>query len=338
MQLTRRTLLTSAAASVGLGACGARLDTFPFDGDTVPQGGPDDLRATFASVGCFHLQWRDLGLLTDPFFTHVSLARAGFGEVVPDPAASASWWDQLGDVRAVLVGHGHYDHCLDLPVVAPHLHPDAVVCAGATVAHTFAPLAVPRAFRVVNDQLASPTRPGRWIELADGRMRVLPIASGHPSNVRGIHVFRGALTEDRTTPPTRASHYQEGITVAWLVDLLDADGAVARRVYVQTSSTGPPAGLAPQATFDAHPVDLAVLAMDCATFRARGEPSILDHIRPRRVLFCHWGDFFRAKDQPPREGVKVDLPWLRDTLRAEPGGERFLFPGWGRHFAFQGAG
>lgn len=330
--LNRRQMLVGATALVG---CGAHLHDFPFDGSPLSlQGDDEDLRLRFYSVGCFHLQWSDQGVLTDPFFTHVPLGQAAFGRVEPDPAAVAPFVGDLGDVRAVVIGHAHYDHCLGLSLVADRLAPSALLCGSATAARTFAPFALSRQWVVVNDQLATAEQPGQWIAHVDGKMRILPILSGHPDNVPGVHLYRRKLKHDRKTTPHRAGHYQEGVTLAWLIDLLDDDGSVAHRVYVQTSSTGPPVGLAPQAIFDEHPVDVALLAMDCANFRARGKPSILDYIDPRHVVFCHWGDFFRPKDDVPREGVKVDLPWVQAVLRDEPGGGRYLFPGWGRRFRF----
>lgn len=326
---TRREVL----ATLGAAGCGARLGDFPFDGSLAALGTEDDaLEVVFHSVGCFLVRWRDVAVLTDPFFTHVPLAQAGFGRVIADPRAIDPVRPALGDVRAVLIGHAHYDHCLDLPTVVPELHPQALLYGSPTAAHTFAPLALTRPWAPVMASLATSEDAGAWMRSACGRLRVLPILSGHPDNIPGIHLFRRHLAADRARPPVRASHYQEGITLAWLVDWLDEAGAVAFRVYVQTSSLGPPLGLAPAARFAEQPVDVALLAMDCANLHARGEPSILDHITPRRVLFCHWGDFFRSKDQEPREGVKVDLPALRATLRNQPGGDRFLFPRWGGTF------
>jgi hypothetical protein len=67
---------------------GARLHDYPFDGSWSELSGPDDdLRLRFYSVGCFHLQWREQGVLTDPFFTHLPLGRVAFGRVEPEAAA-----------------------------------------------------------------------------------------------------------------------------------------------------------------------------------------------------------------------------------------------------------
>ena len=326
---TRRHLLTLLASST---ACSASLARFPFDGGPLrapAHGG--DLQLTFFSVACFIVSFRGTAILTDPFFTHVPFGQVGFGKTEPDPEANRLARPYLSDVRAVLIGHGHYDHCLDLVPVAAHLAPDARIVASQTVAHTFAPTDLARPIDVANPHLATPTHAGRWLPHPSGRLRVLPIASGHPDNIPGIHLWRRRLEAPRTEVPTRGAHYQEGLTLAFLVDWLDEGGAVAARVYIQNASTGPPDGLAPPEVLREHPVDAAILGMDTANLLARGKPTCLDHLDARKVLFCHWGDFFRPLDAPPREGAKVNLAKLRATLRARPDGDRFLFPGWHTH-------
>ena len=161
---------------------------------------------------------------------------------------------------------------------------------------------------------------------------MLPIVSGHPDNIPGIHLFRRSLSEDWQSPPTRAGHYQEGATLAFLVDWLEA-GRVACRVYVQSSSRGLPDGAFPQEILRERGVDVALLAMDCARAQANGRESIQDRLRPRRIFFCHYGDFFRRKDQPRREGVKVNMRRLHRLL---PGSDRteVLFPAWDSVFRF----
>lgn len=325
MPLTRRSVLAALPAA----ACSARLGHFPFDGSPLDGALPlDALHIRFFSVGCFLVQWQDLALLTDPFFTHVPFREVALGHTEPDPNAIADARPYLEAVRAVVVGHSHYDHCLGLRPTAPLLAPDARIFASQTAAHIYSPEALPRSMTAVNDVLATRTQPGTWQQAGGGRMRVLAILSGHPDNVPGIHVYHRQLRHDRSSPADRASHYQEGLTLAFLVDWLGPDGQVDFRVYVQTSSVGPPLGLAPQDVLDEHPVDVALLAMDCANFLARDQPNVLDYIDPRMVVFCHWGNFFRSKDQEPREIVKVNLPWLRETITARPDGERYRFPGW----------
>ena len=331
--LERRALLGSL---LGVFGCGASLATFPFDGVPIASrldaANDDTLDVIFFSVACFVVSWRGVRVLTDPFFTHVPLGQVGFGHTRPNPQASLVARPWLGDVRYVLVGHSHYDHCLDLLPTAPHLHPDARILGSRTLAHLYASDPPARPIDVVNSHLATPETAGHWMQHPSGLLRVLPIRSAHPDNIPGIHLWKRSLKRDRTRPLTRARHYQEGATLAFLVDWLNPTGDVTARMYVENSTTGPPAGCAPAHRFDERPIDLALLGMDTANLLARGKPTILDHIDPTHVMFCHWSDFFRDTSETPHEIVKVNLPALRETLTWRSDGERYLFPGFGsRH-------
>ena len=325
--MRRRDLLLGSAAL--LTGCGGRLRRFPF---STGAGSGDGLAITYFSVGCFLLEWRGLAVLTDPFFSHLSFVDVAIGAIASDPEQVDPYLHQLGAVQAVLVGHSHYDHVLDLPYIASSLQPGADVFGSQTLVHTLAPLALPLAFHPVNQLAATPEHSGQWQVSAGGRVRVLPIASGHPNNYAFIHLWTDRLTEDRATEPTRAADYQEGETFAFLVDFLD-DAEIVHRVYVETSSRGYPDGFFPPEILAERPVDVALLAMDCANIEARGHDSIIDFLQPPTVIFCHWERFFRRKDRSPREITKVNLPqlyrWFEDDARFE-----YRFPAWDSRHVF----
>lgn len=331
VSIARRRFLIGAAAA--LGGCGSSLKRFPFDHHRESAEGPG-LEIVYFGVACFVLRWRDTAVLIDPFFTIVPPLKVAFGRTVSDPSQVDPHLHQLAKVESVLVCHSHYDHVLDLPYVTPHLQPDPIVFGSRTLQHTLEPLQLPIQFSTVNPHAATSDHPGQWLSANRGKVRVLPIASGHPNNYAFIHVWTDRLTADRSEPPTRASHWQEGETFAFLVDFLDdTTGSVVHRVYVQTSSRGLPDGLVPEAVLAHKPVDVALLGMDCANYASRGEPSIIDVLQPRTTLFCHWDNFFRSKRKPPREIVKVNLPKLKRWFDDDDRGE-FLFPGWNSRFHF----
>lgn len=326
--LHRRALLGSLLGTLG---CGASLANFPFDGrpiETALEPPTDDvLEVVFFSVACFMVSWRGIRILTDPFFTVYPLESVIFERILPDANASAIATPYLPDVRGVLVGHSHYDHCLDLVPIASRLHPDARIFGSQTLAHLFAGEPLARPIDVANPHLATADSPGRWMMHPSRHLRVLPIRSQHPDNIPGIHVWKRTLSRDQDKPLSRASQYQEGATLAFLVDWLDDTGRVTARIYIENSTTGPPAGLAPPVQLHEHPIDLAILGMDTANLLAQGRPSILDHIDPTHVMYCHWSDFFRDPSMTPREIVKVDLPAIRKTLMRRTDGAQHLIPG-----------
>ena len=291
------------------------------------------LEVDFYGVTCFRLQWHDTAVLVDPFWTYLPLLQVGLGRSTPDPKQVDPYIDQLSQVESVLVGHSHYDHVLDLPYVAPHLQPDTTVFCNQTLVHTLAPMRLPLRYQAMNDHAANEREDGQWFSTNRGKVRIMAISSGHPNNYAFFHMWPRQIKRDRTKAPTRASHFQEGITLAFLVDFLKADGTtIAHRVYVQTSSRGYPDGFFPPNLLDERGVDVALLGMDCANIEARGSRSIIDFIQPRTVLFCHWENFFRTKEKPPREIVKVDMVPLKEHFDAD---KRFdyRFPGWDtQHF------
>lgn len=324
----RRAFLFS---TIGLASCVNRLHGFPFDeGFGTPS---ESLKVRFIGVGCFVVSYGGISVLTDPFWSHLSLSRVAFGRIAPDAAQIEPHLPTLDSVHAVLVGHGHYDHVLDLPYVVDKLHPDATIVGSRTIRHTFAPMNLPRKWAVMNDDVATPEKEGKPVLLAGGRLRVRAIRSGHPSQYMGFHLFRKSLTEDRKKPPTKVNHYQEGMTLAFLVDWLDETGGVAARVYIQTSSTGEPAGFFPSALLEDGGVDVGLLAMDCAILKAKGKRTIIDHMNPAHVVFCHWEDFFRPKTKAPHEIVKVNLPKLREAMSLDTQ-RKYFFPRWDAEFHF----
>ena len=57
----------------------------------------------------------DESLLIDPFFTRPPIWRLWFGRVAPNPARIPA---SLPRCDHILVSHAHYDHLLDVPVIA----------------------------------------------------------------------------------------------------------------------------------------------------------------------------------------------------------------------------
>ncbi len=327
--IPRRALLLGAlGASAGCGS----LRHFVFDPGLAPSAPPlpsRDIEVTFIGVGCFLIRVGNRAVLTDPFWSHMPLGRVAFGHIAPDPNQITPHLPDLSDVRGVVVGHGHYDHVLDLPYVAPLLHPNAQVVASESVAHQYAPEPIARPFVSAEDHLATPESDGAWVYL-DG-MRILPILSGHPPQWLFFHLYRKNFDRPAKHAPRRATHFQEGTTLAFVIDWLDAEGAPTHRVFVQTSSTGLPAGRPPDAVLAERPVDVALLSMDNANFAAEGKHNLIDVLDPPAVVFCHWENFFRDKTRPPKEIVKVNLSKIRASLDED---RSYLIPAWDTVYRF----
>ena len=104
-------------------------------------------------------------------------------------------------------------------------------------------------------------------------------------------------------------------------------GAVAARVYVESSSTGHPAGFFPPELLAERGVDLALVSMDVANREMASGDSVLHLLQAPHVVFTHYEDFFRGKDEAPREIVKVNLPRTRAFFQ-NTADCTYWIPGW----------
>ncbi len=262
-----------------------------------------DVLVRYLGVSGLYVEWRGVALLFGPYFSRVSLRSAAFGRIVQDRAAIARGLDGLAleRVQAVLVGHTHYDHLADVPVVLTAHVPRARVLVNRSGAHMLAAFPELRG-RVLDVE----PQALRWIRLTahDGSelpVRVLPIPSSHASHFAGYHYAPGEVQEDWATwDDKRHADMKEGLPLAFLVDFLDVLGTPAFRLYYQDAASAAPLGFPPSDVIAERPVDLAVTCMP-SSWRARDYPrGILERTRAAHVLVTHYEDFFRPLDRPLR--------------------------------------
>ena len=62
-------------------------------------------------------------ILIDPFISRYTMEELRAGPLIPQKEAVSSYINELqGEIAAVVMGHTHYDHALDMPLIADHLH------------------------------------------------------------------------------------------------------------------------------------------------------------------------------------------------------------------------
>lgn len=328
MSRSRRRFLAGAGAGL-LAGCGTSLKRFPFDhGGALGRG--LGLEVIFIGVSCVLVRWAGGSILCDPFFTHAPFLQVALGRLAPDPDAIAPYASELADTRAVLIGHGHYDHAMGLSAVDALIAPDATVLGTRSLVNTYAGAGLRHPIVPLDGWQATPTRPGLVWKHPSGALKVRAIASGHPTQYLFFHLFRRSEERPRRTTPHRVHHWQEGPTIGFLVDLMDGD-RVQARVYVQSSSRGFPDGFVPASVLADRSVDLAIVAMDVANREMKSGDSVLHLVDAPVTIFTHYEDFFSPKDRPAREIVKVDLPATRAFFQ-DSTSHRYVFPSWGARF------
>lgn len=320
---------------------------------------PLGLGLRFLAVGGWHLKVGDDALITAPMFTNPSIWDMSMGEIAPEPGPVDRFLGDVSDATAILVGHGHYDHLLDVPYVRT-LTADATVYGNDSTQRLLAgfapdpaatcppdtepppPWAVTPRDRVValNDPAddvvdyrnhdgaalctdADLASPGRWVDLPASNVRIRAIASRHAPQYGDLHFGEGCVTEEPCGPVRRADAWREGTTLAFLVDFLGPNGEIAVRVFYHDAPSRFPVGYPHAEDLRDHPVDVALL--NAGNYeQVEGFPAVfLDEVKPRYALLGHWENFFRTLDEPDLLPIPgLDLELLRANVDgAWPGGE-----------------
>ncbi len=326
-----------------------------------PGDGENEVRVTFLGTQGFLVERGGQSVLTAPLYSNPPLDDVLAGkalavdEALIDERLPRAWTERTS---AILVGHSHYDHLMDVPYVARSKAPGAVIYGSKTMTHLIASALPDRSrLRSVSGQVDyrmcqgletcegdNAGQAGQWISVAGDRalgpaVRVRALCAAHSPQFIGIGpLWSGCLHEDRPTLPVRADEWVLGDTLAWLVDFLE-DGEPVFRVYFQDSPSNPTRGYVHPDLLRQKGVDVAILCAG-AFHEVRDNPQgILGNTRPRHVLLGHWDDFFQSPREPLRALPAHDFSRLsRDVasaLGATADEGRFWFPAPGATFHFE---
>jgi L-ascorbate metabolism protein UlaG (beta-lactamase superfamily) len=344
---TRRGALRALAVAclcTALAGCGRSISGLPVETGGTPVPPRDAAHATtlqirYLGAGGVLLTRGEDALLTAPFFSNPSISRLVFGQLgfvkfesSPDQIGrflGPKDKEDLARVTAVLVGHAHYDHLMDVPYIKQHFLPNATIYGSDTMQHTLAgdktldrakvKSLEPRAWLAPAD--GQPEAPAQWTPVGP-RLRVLALKSEHAPILFGWWKFSPeAYDAPLESLPTRPWGWREGQTLAYLIDFLAADGkTVEFRVHYQDAASNPPFGFPPlfKGTPDERPVDVAILCVPGFNQVKNYPDGLIERINPRSVVLIHWENFFtplpddaRALRVVPNTDVEAFLARLK---------------------------
>lgn len=261
-------------------------------------------------------------ILTAPFFSNPNVVRLSGFRLGPKPCAIdlglAAVDADLADVKAVLVGHAHYDHLMDLPLVHERLCARAKtaprVYGNSTARHILGVKgAIATEHLVALDAKAcayeEPDPDSRWERIPGtgsnphpeaGGIRVLALTSAHSAQLPfGLHLWKGEVAKPGAHLPGNVWGWKEGKTLAYLIDFLRKDGSVAFRIHYADSAASAPNGFIPKLLPWRTP-DLAILCLG-AYGQVKDYPgALLANVRPHNIIVGHWESFFRPAHKTPR--------------------------------------
>lgn len=249
-------------------------------------------------------------ILVDPYPSRLS-KRALLGRIRCDEAAVERYLRSLpGRPRAVVVGHTHFDHALDIPSVARRL--DGPVVGSASLATVLAMHG--------DADRVTVCRGGEEVALGAGAsVRMVP--SRHGRAVLGRVPLPGEV-DAALRPPLRTRDYRHGTVFA---PLLEVGG---RRILHLGSADLVDDALA--AAVGEQPVDLALVCVPgwrrCPDLLAR----LVRVARPRVLAPFHFDDFTTpfAFDWTARKlpGLVLDMDGFVQAVRAADARVRLVVP------------
>jgi L-ascorbate metabolism protein UlaG (beta-lactamase superfamily) len=220
--------------------------------------GEDHVVLTYLGVAGWRIDAGTHVLLVDPFFSRLHIDD-GKAALLPNQELIARYAPAHAD--AILVGHSHYDHLLDVPDIA--MRTEAMVVGSEST------LNVPRAARVPEQHLVL-ARGGETFRFGPFSVRT----------IRALHSLNGV--PNKTIPagvklPMAADDYFEGGTLQYLVHA--ADHAI---LFIGTANfiEGELDGLRPDVAVIATRGREKIPEYACRLMRALG--------RPRLVLTNHF--------------------------------------------------
>lgn len=251
----------------------------------------------YLGVAGFLLQWRDEAVLFDPFFSRPSAMHMFW--MTPDITAIRKGMRGIDHVTMVLVGHGHYDHLLDVAEVVRSHVPGATVYGSTSVLNTLRAELAANQYSIVDVQQQMAKEKEPWFVSTRGQIRAMPIISMHAPNIFTPYMD-GDQPPGATSLPTSLFGWKQGQVLAWLVDLLDATDKVVYRIHFQDSASDAPFGF-PPALGDGKRVDVQILPV-ASWDKAHDYPdALLNRNQPRLIVLAHWERFVggKAKDAKP---------------------------------------
>jgi len=232
-------------------------------------------------------------LLIDPYVTRVGLVRFLTRKIAPDVGKITA---AFGRVDGVLIGHSHFDHVMDTPVIAQRT--GAHVYGSRSTANLMQGLGLPATQVTALDKDRATT-----FDL--GPFKVTAVPSLHSRFALGSKVPYAGEIPCTCDVHLKGSDYKCGDVFSYLIDYHGF------RLYHLGSANLAEDALPPEA----KGVDVLLMCIAARFATERYVPRALAAFAPTHVIPMHYDFMWRAADKPMWLLPRTDFGRLVDDIR-----------------------
>lgn len=229
----------------------------------------------------------DTRILIDPHFTRCSSPLGlpiMFREIKPDRKRILQCLAdfKLDSIDAILVTHSHYDHVLDVPIVARE--------TGAKIFGTDSTRKVAQGGEIANDKIITIDERSTFtigefeFEIFKSKHTPLPF-------LVGLFIGKGTKIKKPVKPPAKASIYREGGVLSFAMQHPKGTALIM-------GSTGPFVHREPQLRADVAIIPVSGLALKARRYARRFYKRCIRDTGVKRAFISHWDDFAKPIDEP----------------------------------------
>lgn len=256
-------------------------------GEVLQQTSGDPVEVQWLGTAGFRIRYAGCELLVDPYLSRPSLVRCATQPLAPEPRIVDRYVDRAD---AILVGHTHLDHALDVPYIARST--GAIVYGSWSAARLCHACGVPdRQVRVVEHTADT--------KVTIGPFEVTFVPGDHSRFLAGRVPYPGEI--QHPSPPMRAWQYRCGAVFMFEI-------RVAGRFLVHLGSARLEDDQAREAA------DLLLACVSGWHSSPQLPERLIRRYAPRNVLLSHWDDFFRSLEEPARAFPGVRMQELASRL------------------------
>jgi len=254
------------------------------------------INLTYLGAGGFLMSRNTDEIATGPFFSNPDIFDVALFPIKSNVDAVERYLPEGPELKAILVGRGHYDHLMDIPTVVRLRAPNATIYASESGAFLLASVIPMDAFETVDKRAWPDKKPQDRMTVPGtaARVRLLAITSKHAPHAFGITLFHGEYLKARPLP-SRAGDWLDGPTHSFLIEFRGADGNPEFRVHYQGTATDGGIGMPPKhLEADGGQVPYTILL---PTVASSGNLSnyperLVERLNPDYTVLGHWEDFF----------------------------------------------